>query len=81
MSWALTLTLRVAPIAWVLMSGFVALGALQTVAFWFAFAAFVTGIKVLIVVGLGAVTVLTGSVWRLWSPRLFLRAVQECGHV
>ncbi|MGE5135751.1 MAG: hypothetical protein ACM32E_22930 [Gemmatimonadota bacterium] len=36
--------------------------------------------KWLIVVGLGAVTFLTGPAWHLWIPRLFMREVRERHH-
>lgn len=60
--------------------GFVVLSVVKAASFWFAFAAFLSDQKWLIVVGLGAVTLLTGPAWHLWIPRLFLREARERRH-
>ncbi len=51
--------------------GFVALSVAKATSFWFAFAAVLTHQKPLIVLGLGAVTFVTGPWWHLWIPMLF----------
>jgi hypothetical protein len=56
---------------------FLALSAAKALSFWFAFAAVVSNDRWLIVLGAGAVTFITGPVWHLWIPRLFLRRVRE----
>jgi len=62
-------------------TGFVAFSVAKATSFWFAFAAFLTDQKVLIVIGLGTVAFLTGPAWHLWIPRLFLRDIQRGSHV
>lgn len=52
----------------------------KAASFWLAFIAFLTGQKLMIVLGLGAVTFVTGPLWHLWIPRLFLRSARERGH-
>ncbi len=61
-------------------TGFVALSVAKAASFWLAFIAFLTGQKPMIVLGLGAVTFVTGPLWHLWIPRLFLRSAREHGH-
>ena len=57
--------------------GFVVLSVVKAISFWFAFIAFLTDEKWMIVLGLGAVTFVTGPWWHLWIPRLFMRSVRE----
>lgn len=61
-------------------SGFVALSVVKATSFWFAFIAFLTDEKWMIVLGLGAVTFVTGPSWHLWISRLFMRSVRERAH-
>lgn len=59
-----------------LSSVFVWLSAAKATAFWGAFLALLTGIKPLILLGIGAVTFVAGPVWHAWIPRLFLRPMR-----
>jgi hypothetical protein len=61
-------------------AGFVVLSVVKATSFWFAFIAFLTDEKWMIVLGLGAVTFFTGPWWHLWIPRLFKRSVREPAH-
>ena len=56
--------------------GFVALSVAKAASFWLTFVAFVTDEKWAIVLGLGTVTFVTGPLWHLWIPRLFLQAAR-----
>ena len=57
--------------------GFLALSVLKATSFWFAFTAFLTDEKWMLVLGLGAVTFVTGPSWHLWISRLFLQRARE----
>ena len=61
-------------------TGFVAFSVAKATSFWFAFIAFLTDEKWMIVLGLGAVTFVTGPLWHLWIPRLFMRSICEGVH-
>lgn len=58
-------------------SSFVAFSVVKATSFWFAYIAFLTDEKWMIVLGLGAVTFVTGPIWHAWIPRLFMRDVHE----
>jgi hypothetical protein len=72
--WIIATLMRGQP-AWPM--GFVVLSVVKAASFGFAFIAFLTDEKWMIVLGLGAVTFVTGPLWHLWIPRLFLRSVRE----
>jgi hypothetical protein len=72
--WIIAILMR-GQLAWP--AGFVVLSVVKAASFWFAFIAFLTDQKWMIVLGLGAVTFVTGPLWHLWIPRLFLRSVRE----
>lgn len=57
--------------------GFLWLGVAKAISFWFAFSAFLTNEKWMLVLGLGAVTFVTGPSWHLWISRMFMDRVRE----
>lgn len=61
-------------------TGFVALSVAKATSFWVTFLVFLTDEKWLIFLGLGTVTFVTGPLWHLWIPRLFLRRAREILH-
>jgi hypothetical protein len=58
-------------------SSFVAFSVVKATSFWFAYIAYLTGEKWMIVIGLGAVTFVTGPFWHAWIPRLFMQDIRE----
>lgn len=57
--------------------GFLPLSVAKATSFWFAFSAFLTKEEWMLILGVGAVTFLTGPSWHLWISRIFLRSVRE----
>ena len=60
--------------------GFLLLTAAKATSFWFAAVAFVTNEKWMILVGVGAVTFVTGPWWHLWIARTMTRRAGAIAH-
>ena len=57
--------------------GFLWLSVAKATSFWFAFGGFLANEKWMLVLGVGAVTFVTGPIWHLWISRTFLDRARE----